>query len=325
MQVHAFRGMNLLAGAGAGVAEGDHGRNRKRSRSGSREYVVAHSILDETVKALITVDGFKFVQNWQKFPDVEYVVYDLNADPREAAPLRLDPDESAFAFSSSRKLIPYASPLHLADGHIDLGNRSESESQGRRRASAPLKHVLNFEEVVFPRKGIQRYLVSSSDIVMAKYKVSGCGKGGANGDYQASCSGSSCETHSNNPSVPIYLKVIKGCGERSDDECPVHLERIVMKGRRTWNFNYYPESMKPLEMWYRNVDSRNVNYPPELNWIVDHGKSPPCKPVGVPNTRFFTMGDTAERMSLVFQEPNRLEPVQPFMAKISSPGGAVCI
>ena len=54
-----------------------------------RKHLTAHSIIDETVKAFVTADGWKFVQNWQAFPEAKYVVYDLHADPGESLPLKV--------------------------------------------------------------------------------------------------------------------------------------------------------------------------------------------------------------------------------------------
>jgi hypothetical protein len=52
-----------------------------------RTNIAVHSIIDETVKALVTNKRWKFVQDWQAFPEANYVIYDLRADPREEMPL----------------------------------------------------------------------------------------------------------------------------------------------------------------------------------------------------------------------------------------------
>jgi len=202
-----------------------------------RKHVTVHSIVDETVKAFITSDGWKFVQNWQAFPEAKYVVYDLLADPREELPMKV-------VDVLSGSLSAYG----VDEETLVLAKR---KALGGLRMKCNLADVLNFEEFIYPhpREAIARMLLAKDDLIMSAYQLSGCGTSMANGKYEAHCSSGDCKTISDNPTVPIYRK--HPDGEKSRE---LKLERIVRYGSRSWHINYYPESMRPVERWYRNTD-----------------------------------------------------------------------
>lgn len=205
------------------------GENLFAPRRIGRSFVVSHSLLAETTKAYTTADGFKYLSDWQAFPDCQFAIFDIVSDPTEQVPVWCEEHHHSLS-QSLRKMLRWAlSPLtHSESPEYSASGRATA----RTLAPVQSRHYLNFQELIHSRRA--RLLLPESQLLIDYVTVSGCHSGGANGVYRASCnSAGNCQERldpgSSTPTA-IYFK---------DGDSNRRLERFIHSGARQWVLSYF--------------------------------------------------------------------------------------
>jgi len=267
-----------------------------QEHSAGHRYLVTRSVIDESVRAVVfradsDAQQWKFIEDWQHFPDDEFVAVNL---------LRSEPSGEKDAAAATAAIAAAADPSEIRPS---------------------LSHRLLYEELVFPtttRQLRERFLLATSDVKVGHYELSNCGTKAARATYNPMCSGASgCTVRQDNPNAPVYRRA------SSNDYL---LERVVRGGKRMWILAYYPPSNMPVRVLYNNVRFADQVYPPELGWEVALGQAPVCSvKAHVSVDLSSATAELAENLALVLAREREVANESGTYKEFAAVDGVVCV